>query len=143
MTTKLIFPCIQQEHHLFGKINRPVVTLAVYSVRFGRWLKIGNVLADTGADISVVPLPIGQILTYDIEKGIPMYVGGVLSSYAAVNAFVHRIKARIGDYTFEMPVAVSLSSVIPPILGRQEAIDRFTVSFIYGKELIFEIKEIT
>lgn len=138
MTTKLTFPCVEQEHHLFGKINRPVIRLAVYSVRFGRWLEIGKVLADTGADISVVPLPMGQILIHDIENGVPMYVGGILSSSVAVNAFVHRITARIGDYTFEMPVAVSVSSVIPPILGRQEALDRFSVTFIYGKEVIFE-----
>ncbi|MBF0228556.1 MAG: hypothetical protein HQK63_03030 [Desulfamplus sp.] len=139
MTTKMIFSCIEQEHHLFGKINRPVIKLAVYSVRFGRWLEIGKVLADTGADISVIPLPMGQILIHDIEKGIPMYVGGILSSSATINAFVHRIKVRIGDCTFEMPVAVSVSSVIPPILGRQEALDRFSVNFIYGKELTFEI----
>ncbi|HAO19964.1 MAG TPA: hypothetical protein DCQ37_05380 [Desulfobacteraceae bacterium] len=138
MTTKLTFPCVEQEHYLFGKINRPVIRLALYSVRFGRWLEIGKVLADTGADISVVPLPMGQILIHDIENGVPMYVGGILSSSVAVNAFVHRITARIGDYTFEMPVAISVSSVIPPILGRQEALDRFSVSFIYGKEVIFE-----
>jgi hypothetical protein len=51
------------------------------------------------------------------------------------------IRARIGHNSFEMPVAVSLSSVIPPIWGRQEALDRFTISFVQGRELVLEIKE--
>lgn len=138
---KLIFPCTEQEHHIFGKINRPLIKVAIYSEPLERWLEIGKVLADTGADISVIPLPLGQILVSDIEKGIPMYVGGVLSSDMSVNAFVHRVQARIGNYPFEMPVAISLSSAIPPILGRLEALDQFIVSFVEGKELIIEKRD--
>ncbi len=105
-------------------------------------MEVGQVLADTGADISVIPLPLGQILVSDVEKGIPMLVGGILSSEMSVNAYVHRIKAQIGVHSFEMPIAVSLSSVIPPIWGRREALDRFTVSFVRGQELVLEINEL-
>ena len=38
----------------------------------------------------------------------------------------------MGDHTFEIPVAVSTSPTIPPIFGRQEALDRFIVSFRQG-----------
>jgi hypothetical protein len=138
---KLTFPYIEKEHHIFGKVTRPLVRLAFFSERFGKWLEVGQVLVDTGADISVIPLPLGQILVSDIENGIAMLVSGILSSDMSVNAYVHRIKARIGIYSFEMPVAISLSSVIPPIWGRQEALDRFTVSFVQGRELVLEIKE--
>ena len=138
---KLTFPYTEKEHRIFGKITRPVVTLAFFSERFGKWLEVGQILADTGADISVIPLPLGQILVSDVGSGVPMHVGGVLSSDMQVNAFVHRIKARIGDYSFEMPVAVSLSSVVPPIWGRREALDRFTASFVQGRELVLEVRE--
>jgi len=138
---KLTFPYIEKEHHIFGKITRPLVRLAFFSERFKKWLEVGQVLADTGADISVIPLPLGQILVSDVEKGIPMLVGGILSSEMSVNAYVHRIKAQIGVHSFEMPIAVSLSSVIPPIWGRREALDRFTVSFVRGQELVLEINE--
>jgi hypothetical protein len=140
---KLSFPYIEKEHYLFGKITRPLVRLAFFSERFGKWLEVGQVLADTGADISVIPLPLGQILVSDVEKGIPMLVGGILSSEMSVNAYVHRIKAQIGVHSFEMPIAVSLSSVIPPIWGRREALDRFTVSFVRGQELVLEINELS
>jgi len=138
---KITFFYAEKEHHIFGKITRPLVRLAFFSERFGRWLEVGQVLADTGADISVIPLPLGQILVSDVGSGIPMRVGGILSSDMQVNAFVHRIKARIGDYSFEMPVAISLSSIVPPIWGRREALDRFTVSFVEGRELALEIRE--
>ncbi|OQY42408.1 MAG: hypothetical protein B6242_16240 [Anaerolineaceae bacterium 4572_78] len=137
--TRLVFSYIEQKHPVFGTVNRPLIKIAFYYERFGKWLSIGKLLVDTGADISVIPLPFGQILITDIELGQPIQLGGVLSSNLMANAFVHRVKARIGDHIFEVPVAVSMSSKIPPIFGRQEALDQFMVSFVHGKELILEI----
>jgi len=68
---KLTFPCTEKEHRIFGKITRPVVTLAFFSERFGKWLEVAQVLADTGADISVIPLKLGQILVSDVGSGVP------------------------------------------------------------------------
>ncbi len=138
---KLIIPYTEKEHPVFGKINRPLVRLALFSECIGKWLEVGQVLADTGADISIIPLPLGQVLVSDVGNGEPLHVGGALSSDKFVNAFVHRIPARIGNHSFEMPMAVSLSSAIPPIWGRQEALDRFSISFIRGKEMVLEIKD--
>ena len=41
------------------------------------------------------------------------------------HAFVHRIQAQLGEITFEMPVAIAMTAMIPPIFGRQrqEAFD--------------------
>ena len=68
---KLTFPYTEKEHRIFGKITRPVVTLAFFSERFGKWLEVAQVLADTGADISVIPLKLGQILVSDVGSGVP------------------------------------------------------------------------
>jgi len=125
--TRLIFPYVEQEHPVFGKVNRPLLKLAFYSEHFDRWLAVNKILVDTGADISVIPLPLGQILVNEVESGQPMQLDGVLVSNFMVNAFMHRIQTRLGNYVFEMPAAVSTSTVIPPIFGRQEALDRFMV----------------
>jgi hypothetical protein len=82
---KLTFPYIEKEHHIFGKITRPLVRLAFFSERFGKWLEVGQVLAG-GADISVIPLPLGQVLVSNVENGIHKLVGGILSSDMSVNA---------------------------------------------------------
>jgi hypothetical protein len=136
---KMQFSYIETKHQLFKTIYRPMVRLALFSNNYEKWVEIGNVLVDTGADVSIVPLPLGQILIPKIEQGVPMHIGGVLFSSKTVNAFLHNIKARIGTYSFQMPIAVSLSSVIPPILGRYEALDRFKLSLSYGKLIEFEI----
>jgi len=124
---------------MFGKVTRPLIKLAFYSERFQEWLNVKKVLVDTGADLSVIPLPLGQVLFSEIESGQPMQLGGILSSDLMINAFIHNVQAKIGDHIFEMPLAVSSSKTIPPILGRQQALDRFIVSFIHGKELILEL----
>jgi hypothetical protein len=133
------FPYTQQAHPIFGEVTRPLIKLSLFSVRFREWVNLGKVLADTGADISVVSLPVGQILVPAVELGQPIQLGGMLSSNLMVNAFVHQIQVRIENYHFEMPVAISTASTIPPIFGRQHALDRFRVSFVYGKEFILEI----
>jgi hypothetical protein len=133
------FSYTQQAHPVFGAITRPLLKLSLFSERFQEWVVIGKVLADTGADISVVPLPVGQILVPEVELGQPIQLGGMLSSNLMVNGFVHQIQVRIENYHFEMPVAISTAATIPPILGRQHALDRFKVSFAYGKELMLEI----
>lgn len=93
---------------------------------------------DTGADISVIPLSLGQILVDYIEHGEPIYLGGRLSSGTMFNAFVHRIQVKLGDTAFEMPVAIAVSDTIPPILGRREALDRFNAHFVNGQELVLD-----
>ncbi len=136
--SRLSFPYVWRSHHIFGTVLRPLLKLNLYSVRFGIWVALDEVLADTGADISVVPLPIGQLLVADISTGQPIQLGGVISSTAMFNAFLHRVPVKLGDKQFDMPLAVVTSSTIPPIFGRREALDQFEVRFIKGQELVIE-----
>ena len=39
---------------IFGKVKRPLISLDVKSSE-GEWIHLRDVLADTGADISIVP----------------------------------------------------------------------------------------
>ena len=113
--------------------------LNLYSARFARWFSVKHVLVDTGADISVVPLRLGQLLIEDVQKGQPIQLGRVISSAAMFHGVVYRIQAQIGEITFEMPVAVAMTTTIPPIFDRREALDRFTVRFVKGQELTIEM----
>jgi len=137
--TTLIFPYIEKPHTVFGQITRPVIEISLYSQRFDRWLKINDVLADTGADLSLVPLPIGQILVSNVEQGIPISLGGIVVVDFSTNAFVHYVSAQLGDKHFDMPLAIATSSTIPPIFGRRGALERFVARFVSGEELIIEM----
>ena len=137
--THIRFPYAERSHSLFGTIKRPLMTLHLHSSLFDQWLVLNEVLVDTGADISVVPLPLGQILVDHIEEGQPTHLGGVVSSVAMFNAFVHRVQAKVDEKPFEMPIAIALSETIPPIFGQKDALDRFTARFVKGQELIIEL----
>lgn len=67
--TSLTFPYQTREHSFFGTITRPVLTLGVYSIQFSRWFSVKNVLVDTGADVSVVPVGLGQLLVGNVQQG--------------------------------------------------------------------------
>ena len=137
--TSLTFPYQTREHSFFGTITRPVLTLSVYSIQFSRWFSVKNVLVDTGADVSVVPLGLGQLLVGNVQQGEPIQLGRVVSSAAMFHGFVHSIKTQIGDITFEMPIAVAMTATIPPIIGRREALDRFSIRFVKGQEFVLEM----
>ncbi len=136
--TQVVFPYTKITHPLFGETYKPQIRIELYSTRFGLWFGIDNILADTGADISVIPWNLGQLLVQDIEAGTPIKLGPSISEDMMFNAYLHRIPTKLDDYLFDTPIAVSISPSIPPIFGRLEALDRFIARFILGKELILE-----
>jgi hypothetical protein len=136
--TSLTFPYQAREPPFFGTVTRPVLTLHLYSTQFSRWFSVRNVLVDTGADVSVVPIGLGQLLLGDVQQGQPIQLGRVVSSAAMFHGFMHSVQTQISDITFKMPVAVAMTATIPPIVDRREALDRFTIRFVKGQELILE-----
>lgn len=136
--TQLVFPYTKITHPLFGHTYKPQIRIELYSIRFGLWFAVDNVLADTGADISVIPWNLGQLLVQDIESGIPIQLGQSISEDMMFNAYLHQIPTKIGHHQFDTPIAISMLPSIPPIFGRLEALDRFVARFVMGKELILE-----
>ena len=137
--TPVIFPYIERQHVLLGTITQPAITLQLYSERFRQWFRLKEILADTGADISVFPLVLGRLLVADIERGQPIQLGQKVLFSVTHHAFVHHIRARLREFTFVMPVAIAMSAIIPPIFGRKDALDRFSVRFVQGQRLIVEL----
>jgi hypothetical protein len=133
----LAFPYVSKAHAVYGQISRPVTVLHFFSERFQNWVQVGNVLIDTGADISLVGLPIGQLLVTDVNAGIPFYLSGVAKYNQTFDAFVHSFRVRLGTYEFTMPIAITLAEIPPAILGRLDGLDRFDISFSYGEAVTF------
>ena len=66
------FPYIQQESKIFGKILRPLIPIEIFSALSNDWISIDEVLADTGADVTILPRFIGEMLVEDITN-CPFY----------------------------------------------------------------------
>jgi hypothetical protein len=137
--TTLVFPYKEKLHPVFGQISRPVLAIDLYVPRFGQWLTVQDVLADTGADLSVVPVALGRALVDEVEAGVPVSLRGSITAVTTANAFMHTLTARLGDFQFDLPVAIALENNVPPILGRRNALDRFVARFVSGEELVLEV----
>ena len=124
----------EQESLIFGKLLRPLIMIEVYSSSKNKWFVIENVLADTGADISILPRDIGEVLISDVTSGTIQEIKGIVP-FARLMVFIHNLKFRINGKEFELPVAIADSHAIPPILGRVRGLDIFNVSFQKGKKI--------
>lgn len=135
--TPITFPYTTKQNPLWGQVSRPVMTVDLYSQSFQRWFKLSDVLVDTGADVSVVPLHLGEALVPQIDTGTPLHLGGAVLQDTPFNAYIHTLHARLGSFQFQMPVAIALLPTPPVIFGRLHALDRFQVIFNYGESITF------
>lgn len=122
---------------IFGKIKRPLIKIAVYSEPAKIWITLENVLADSGADVSILPRDIGENLVNSLTSGKEVKLRGVVP-YSHTLGFLHDLKIRINGKEFTAPVVVIDSDDVHPILGRSRALDEHVVTFDKGKQTVIE-----
>jgi len=128
------FPYVEEESKVFNKVKRPKISIDFLSKVDGEWLTLDDVLADTGADVSMLPRYIGELAVGDITTGKYVEIKGIEPS-AMLSAFIHELKARIKDKEFELPVAIADSNDVPSVLGRIKGLDIFDANFIRGDKI--------
>ena len=124
----------EQESLIFGKISRPLIDLEIFSEIEKEWIGLKEVLADTGADISILPRSAGELILNDITKGKIQEIKGIVP-FARLVVYIHELKFRINGKEFELPVAIADSFDVPPILGRIKGLDLFNANFQKGKNV--------
>ena len=117
---------------IFGKVKRPLISLDVKSFT-GEWIHLRDVLADSGADISILPRDIGELLVKDVTKGKTIELRGIVP-YAKLIVFIHNICFRLNGKEFIAPTAVAESNDVLPILGRTKGLDLFEAIFDKGRK---------
>ncbi len=122
----------KRDSKILGKINRPLIPVTI--INGINKIEIDEMLADTGADITIIPRYFGELVVQDITAGQYIEIKGIAPSSVLV-AFIHQMKMIICGKEFESKVAISESNDIPPVLGRLEALDKFTAIFKKGVEL--------
>lgn len=120
---------------IFGKVKRPLILIDVKSSN-GEWIHLRDVLVDTGADISILPRDVGELLVEDITKGKIIELRGIVP-YAKLIVFIHDICFRLKDKEFFAPIAIAESNDVVPILGRTKGLDLFEVVFEKGRKTTF------
>jgi len=128
------FPYAEEESNIFSSIMRPRIFMDVFSILREEWIPLDDVLADTGADLIVLPRYVGELLVEDITEGEYTEIKGVVPGSMLI-AYVHQIKVKVDDLEFEAPVALADSNDIPSILGRAKALDLFDANFLKGQKI--------
>lgn len=126
-------PYKERESGIFGKTKRPLIDLYIFSEIKKDWLFLADVLADSGADVSILPRTIGESLARDIKKGKYIEIRGITPG-AYTEVFIHRFTCKIGEAVFQTNFAVADSDDVLPIFGRFNGLDLFEVTFCNGKE---------
>ena len=116
------------ESQLFGVIKRPLIALEMYSLKLKAWVLFEDVLADTGADVCLLPRHMGKLIVEDITHGVYKKIRGVVPN-TYLYGYIHELKIKIGEKEFVAPVFIADAEDITPILGRGKALDLFKAKF--------------
>ena len=97
------------------------------------WIELRPYI-DSGADITLIPLTFGRLLGLELKKEEIKHLHGV--GGAGVPVVITEVDTRIGDAEFPVRVAWVLEDDLPPLLGRVDIFDRFTITFDQRKEIV-------
>ncbi len=131
---KKIFPYKETPSRIFETVKRPLLDIEIYSNIVKRYVLIRGILADPGADISLFPDYIGDILLEDYTAGKSVEFQGVVPGMK-LRAYLHTLKMRFNGAELNIGVAIAASPRVPLLFGRVQGLDFFEVCFVKGKYL--------
>jgi len=135
LSKKLIVPYVREESNLFSNIRRPKLKLSLYSKFMKCWIKIDDVLADTGADISILPENLGILLLGNYKVGPKYEITGLLPDNIS-SMYIHRLSVKIGSKNIRTDFAIAGSNNVPPTLGRMGGLDKFCIHYRRGRDMV-------
>lgn len=131
------YPYTKTRSNIFEFVNRPLITMRIFSQTKNIWIPVYDTLADTGADISIIPAYLGRLIVDDITKGREIKIRGVVP-YSELIVYIHSLKVEIAKKEIEVPIAIADSDKVIPILGRVKGLDLFEVTYNKGKEVMLK-----
>ena len=127
MMKEVKFPFEVKSSKIFGRIRRPIAKVDFWSKLSLNWVEI-LLLVDTGADYTLLPKFYAEDLGVNLEKDCKAYstfgVGGSETVYV-----LKRLKVKLMDWQFNIPVGFLERDNIPPLLGRQGFLEDFRLIF--------------
>lgn len=130
-------PFSPQKSSIFGTISRPLVTMKVYSKTRNMWIPVYDTLADTGADITLLPRYLGEMIVNDITTGKYAEIKGVAPN-AVLAGFIHDARIEIFRQEIDTKIIIGDSDDVRPVLGRLNGLDLFKITFSKGEFILIE-----
>jgi len=118
----ILFP-YRKEKIPSGIIYRPVAKVKLFGPKSGPVVELFYV--DSGADCTLIPLQLGQLLGLQ-AMGKARKIGGIGGS---IETFQNRLTIEIGGWQFSCLLAWAQTDKVPNLLGRQDVFDHFDILF--------------
>lgn len=119
---------------LFGRIERPVAKITLIH----RKNKIPQVFyVDSGADITLIPLSIGEILGLNNPKPEEiMEIKGI--GEKGIPIVLRKVAIQIGNNNIDCRIGWALIEDVPLLLGREDFFKYFDIVFSKNKKTVFK-----
>lgn len=106
---------------------RPSAEVWLQSRATGKWYPV-TMIVDSGADATLLPRWIAQILGIDLKRdGQPVEMSGVGGD--EIVWLVRNVNARLGTWERWIPIGFLDHDNIMPLLGRKDFFETFRVTF--------------
>ncbi len=133
---KIVYRYKEMPSKIAGTIKRPVARIELWSSKLNRWIKVEGFL-DSGADITLIPFGLGQMLGFQIDESNVKVSGGV--GEGRVSVCVVTGKVRIGKEEYDVRIGWAFDNRVPTLIGRMDIFDKFDITFMEKKgKIIFE-----
>ncbi len=111
---------------LGARFVRPIIPVEIL---FEKQAVRYEVLVDSGADCTLLPSEIGELLGIDVESGRKDRIGGITGG--GMPFFIHQVLLRVGGWTFEVPVGFmpGMPDFEYGVVGQGGFFDLFEVTF--------------
>lgn len=120
----------------FGHIYRPIAKVTLKSPKSDKLVDVWMIV-DTGADYTILPRHFSKKLRISLErdcfKEATFGVGGEETIYFCKQ----KVKAKIGSFKRNIPLAFLDSNEIPALLGRLGFLETFDAEFTKSHLVIF------
>lgn len=117
-----------------GSIARPEIEIELWSDTHREWQRY-SVLVDTGADYTIMPRYVASLLSIAFKRNQLKETFGLGGSQKVF--FVPEVRLKVGQAERTIPIGFVDNNQIPPLLGRHQAFETFTVLFNGQKDVFF------
>lgn len=124
----------EEKSGLFGIIKRPVAAVTFVN---GEKEILESLYVDSGADITMLPKSVGELLGFKMEKTDEIKeVKGV--GERSVPIIIKKSQIKIDEKTINVRMAWSLIEEVPLLLGRIDVFNLFNISFQKAEKTVFD-----
>ena len=112
---------------IFGTVHRPVAWIEFFSKSTNEWVGVWMIV-DSGADYSLLPKYMSSYLGIDLKKDCEHFSTIGIGGKETVH-LLKKTKVRLGDWELIVPVGFLERDTVPPLLGRQDFMEKFATLF--------------